>query len=97
MLFDNILQGYISYSLFVVLFLLVLKLGVTFWYKPTSAKFVFKSFFRVYPKITIFSKENRNPKWKTFKKTHNFLTITFYSLFGLWAILYFIIVLPNKK
>ena len=97
MLFDDILLGFFSYGLFVVLCLLIVKLGVAFWYKPNSVKFAFSSFLRVYPKITIYSKENRNPKWSTFKMMHNFLTITFYSLFGLWAILYLIIVLLNKK
>ena len=94
---DDFLGFLIDYGIYISLFLVLVNLLLSVWYKPHRLSFVFQSFFKIYPKITYSDRDMKNPKWPFFKKAHNTITILFYLYTGFWLLIQFGLVLSQIK
>ncbi len=78
MTIDDFFSLFIDNFYIVVLVVIIVKLFLSFWYKPHRPSFIWKSFFRIYSKKVVSSRKNSN--WPVFKMSHNFLTVILYSV-----------------
>jgi len=95
--FDDVIGFYVDNGLYIVLVFVLFKLLLPIWYKPHRKRFIFKSFFRIYPRVAYSTRDQDNPRWPFFRALHNFITISLYSFIGLWGLLELIIMLSQIK
>jgi len=95
--FDDVIGFFVDNGVYIVFVLILFKLGLPIWYKPHRKRFIFKSFFRIYPEVAHSTREQTNPKWPLFRALHNFVTIFLYSIIGLWILLELLMALSDFK
>ena len=95
--FGDAIGFYVDNGLYISLIFIVLKLIIPLWYRPNRKRLILKNFFVIFPPVAYSTRDQENPKWPFFRAAHNFVTISLYSLVGLWALLELIILLSQFK
>ena len=89
-MFDNVILMIDRYAIWVVFGLAVIKLFHIIFYKGLQPGYIVSTFFTLYSGIHLGDMKNYPQRYR-FRQVHNLLTVCFYALLVIWAIVHIIL------